>query len=1020
MATANCTFSNWKWYKSGGTAWTGGSPTNTNIYAGGSYVGCLTFKTPTFTGSCQSISLSLNVLAVNGSGITESTLYATFGTTAPTSLLNPYDGDAIGKIGWYTTITVSGLNAQDNQQTFTLTNAVLKSNTTYYLWLYGGKATMPYQHSSYNYIKINYTTTTSSYAPTLSYSPSTNTGLYSTSQTVTSSCSVAGYHYGSQTATGTYWPKSGTSQISANTSVTLSFDSNSSWTANQQRFAAVTTSYAKSISSPTVYSSVWLPLYCCGCYNYSNLDPTSMIYLTSLDTTNSATIGKLMQPPNREDYTFQGFSTSATSTSTSYTASTTFSADLNGATLYAVYKKPSSTQSVTLNANGGSISSTAAKKTTAVAWSYGKGTTSGGGISYTNGSLQPTRTGYTFQGWATSSSGSVAYSSAQAALDAGYTGTLYAVWKINTYTFTYMPGSYAASGQSSFTSTYNYSSSSVSLSTNYFTGGEKSNTKQTYTLTCNCSNGSFSNGSTTAQVDSDYDYYIITYNQTGWQVNNNSVNSSTSVSSYPVTANRTFYPYWGSTSSSYKWGTITLTTPSESPTRTGYTFQSWRATDNNTSYGVNTSITQTSSAGYTSKTLYAIWSANAHTLTYNPGLYCSGTASSQTIYYGNTVTLKSNTYYTGKTYNGSTQTYYTNYNCNNGSFSNGATTTSTSGTTYVQYQYVQNGWHTTNDMTGGTKYTTSFVAGDSDLTLYPYIASTTNNGYQQNITFTILAAPTRTGYSFKGWNTNSSGTGTTYQPGDTITYTASSANFANVQLYAIWSQNTYTINYLQGDATTRGTPTSQTANCNESTTLATGSGWKKNNTTANSTTYTTTYYLQGGVLNSWNYPSSYNSGTHDTYGTYYTCSSTAYDTISYTLNGWATSSGGSKVYNLGGTYSQTGTSSKNLYPAWSSTSVHTYAQRQVPKVSRVGYVLKGWSTSSSGDIVYAADAAIENADNSKTLYAIWEPEWTVKIHNGTSWNNYHVWIYTGATTNSGWQQAIPYIYNGSTWKLTSI
>jgi uncharacterized repeat protein (TIGR02543 family) len=52
MATANCTFSNWKWYKSGGTAWIGGSPTNTNIYAGGNYVGCLTFKTPTFTGSC--------------------------------------------------------------------------------------------------------------------------------------------------------------------------------------------------------------------------------------------------------------------------------------------------------------------------------------------------------------------------------------------------------------------------------------------------------------------------------------------------------------------------------------------------------------------------------------------------------------------------------------------------------------------------------------------------------------------------------------------------------------------------------------------------------------------------------------------------------------------------------------------------------------------------------------------------------------------------------------------------------
>lgn len=49
---------------------------------------------------------------------------------------------------------------------------------------------------------------------------------------------------------------------------------------------------------------------------------------------------------------------------------------------------------------------------------------------------KPTRTGYTFQGWATSASGSVAY-----AAGANYTAnagvTLYAVWKANTYTVSY-------------------------------------------------------------------------------------------------------------------------------------------------------------------------------------------------------------------------------------------------------------------------------------------------------------------------------------------------------------------------------------------------------------------------------------------------------------------------------------------------------------------------------------------------------------------------------------------------------
>ena len=49
--------------------------------------------------------------------------------------------------------------------------------------------------------------------------------------------------------------------------------------------------------------------------------------------------------------------------------------------------------------------------------------------------------------------------------------------------------------------------------------------------------------------------------------------------------------------------------------------------------------------------------------------------------------------------------------------------------------------------------------------------------------------PTRTGYSFKNWNTASGGTGTTYESG--ANYTANSA----VTLYAQWTANTYIVNY---------------------------------------------------------------------------------------------------------------------------------------------------------------------------------------------------------------------------------
>lgn len=51
-------------------------------------------------------------------------------------------------------------------------------------------------------------------------------------------------------------------------------------------------------------------------------------------------------------------------------------------------------------------------------------------------STKPTRTGYTFQGWATSSSGSVVYA-AGATYSANAAVTLYAVWKAITYTVSY-------------------------------------------------------------------------------------------------------------------------------------------------------------------------------------------------------------------------------------------------------------------------------------------------------------------------------------------------------------------------------------------------------------------------------------------------------------------------------------------------------------------------------------------------------------------------------------------------------
>ena len=81
---------------------------------------------------------------------------------------------------------------------------------------------------------------------------------------------------------------------------------------------------------------------------------------------------------------------------------------------------------------------------------------------------KPTRTGYSFQGWATSASGSVAYA-AGASYTANAAVTLYAVWKANTYTVSYNAngGSGAPSNQTKTYGTTLKLSSTKPTRTNY-------------------------------------------------------------------------------------------------------------------------------------------------------------------------------------------------------------------------------------------------------------------------------------------------------------------------------------------------------------------------------------------------------------------------------------------------------------------------------------------------------------------------------------------------------------------------
>jgi Listeria/Bacterioides repeat len=120
--------------------------------------------------------------------------------------------------------------------------------------------------------------------------------------------------------------------------------------------------------------------------------------------------------PSRTGYTFMGWSSSAGG-SAEYSAGDTIPASADK-TLYAVWQI--NTYPVNYNANGGVGAPAAQTKT------YG--------VSLTLSSMQPTRDGYNFLGWAESASATEAEYEPGGSYTKNQAKTLYAVWQIRTYT----------------------------------------------------------------------------------------------------------------------------------------------------------------------------------------------------------------------------------------------------------------------------------------------------------------------------------------------------------------------------------------------------------------------------------------------------------------------------------------------------------------------------------------------------------------------------------------------------------
>ena len=212
---------------------------------------------------------------------------------------------------------------------------------------------------------------------------------------------------------------------------------------------------------------------------------------------------------------------------------------------------------------------------------------------------KPTRTGYTFQGWATSASGSVAYASG-ANYTANASVTLYAVWKAITYTV-----KYNANGGSN----------------------APSNQTKTYGKTLTLS-------STIPTRSSIEDNGTITeYTFKGWATSATSTSASYQAgSSYTANASVTLYAVWSKTVSvnlydvSYntnggsevisqiKIKGETLKLRGTIPVKNGYTFAGWGLSAD------STTVSYSAGSNYTADKdiiLYAIWTPWSHTVTFD-------------------------------------------------------------------------------------------------------------------------------------------------------------------------------------------------------------------------------------------------------------------------------------------------------------------------------------------------------------------------------------------------------------------
>jgi len=362
----------------------------------------------------------------------------------------------------------------------------------------------------------------------------------------------------------------------------------------------------------------------------------------------------------------------------------------------------------------------------------------------------PSRTGYTFYGYYTSTSGAGTYlftsSGVYVYSTYSYTTsiTVYAYWVPITYSITYYPN-----------------------------GGSGSTLTQTKTYGVNL----------TLYTSSTSGYTRTGYTLTSWNTNSSGTGTNYSLGgTYTTNASLTLYAKWtiisysityypngpsASVITDYKnYGASITIRPSNTYNYAGYNFLSW----NTSSSGTGTNYTPGSSySTNVSLTLYAQWSIITYSIYYYPN-GGSGSTLIQSKTYDVNVTL----------YTSDTSGYtYTGYILSSWNTSSGGT-----GTTYdVGATYTTNSSLTLYAQWTLITYTINYYLNDGTGT---FLGSATKS-YNVDLTLMTSVGISRIGYDALGWNSNSEATIPTYSFGGEYTTNASQT------FYVVWQLKSYQI-----------------------------------------------------------------------------------------------------------------------------------------------------------------------------------------------------------------------------------